>query len=73
MFDQPSELLAVNYYLEMNRANLRGTAKLSPMSHLYPSPSFITSAEAAKAKGVVLGGMPDQQGALQQKKASLGG
>lgn len=58
MFDQPAELLSLNYFLEMNRANIRGTAKISPMSHLYPTPNFI-HAEGNKNRGVLVMGLPD--------------
>lgn len=75
MFDQPAELLAINYFIEMNRANIRGTAKLSPMSHLYPTPSFI-AADVNKTKGVMVMGMPDGNivptYAIPPKKVSLG-
>lgn len=76
MFDQPSELLAINYFLEMNRANIRGTAKISPMSHLYPTPNFIAPDGAKKSTGMMVMGLPDGHAApsypYAQKKSSLG-
>lgn len=76
MFDQPSELLAINYFLEMNRANIRGTAKISPMSHLYPTSNFIASEGAKKQTGMMVMGLPDGHSAQNypytQKKTSLG-
>lgn len=73
MFDQPSELLAINYFLEMNRANIRGTAKISPMSHLYPSSNYIATESAKKQTGMMVMGLPDGQGySYTQKKLSLG-
>lgn len=40
MSDQPSEMLSINYFLEMNRANARGVAKTTGPAQLYPSTSY---------------------------------
>lgn len=75
MFDQPQELLSINYFLETNRANKRGTAKISPMSHLYPPPSFISAEAAGKMEGKVSGmgeGMVTPYGGFGGKKVAPG-
>lgn len=76
MFDQPQELLAINYFLEMNRANIRGAARISPMGHLYPAPSYFGPG-GDKKPGMMVIGLPDSHSGIppysfQQKKMSLG-
>uniref|UniRef100_A0A183C4E1 DIRP domain-containing protein n=1 Tax=Globodera pallida TaxID=36090 RepID=A0A183C4E1_GLOPA len=64
MFDQPTELLSINYFLEQNRANvrLRGAKPTSAAfllnhhrHHFYPSPAGVAAVAAGGGHGHVLG------------------
>lgn len=52
MAAQPQELLPLNHFLEMNRANIRNTMKMAP-AQLFPSPRLL--AEQARTQKNVVG------------------
>ena len=44
MFDQPSELLSIQYFIEQNRAISRaskGTGSVTQLGHYYPKAGFV--------------------------------